>query len=96
MADEGALIELSVDECIDLLRSNAVGRLAFMSKDAPMLLPVNYRFVKRNGPHWVLIRTRSGSVIDSSSSPVAAFEIDSIDPSTHTGWSVVARGTLGP
>ena len=94
MANDGVLAELSLDECVELLGSQPVGRIAFISGEAPMVLPVNYRLVKRAGPHWLLIRTRGGSSLDNAASKFVAFEIDGIDPANLTGWSVVARGTL--
>ena len=94
MTNDGVLRELDDDTCVARLRSYSVGRIAFAPDGRPSLLPVNYRFVERAGPHWLLIRTRSGSELGELPSSEVAFEIDSIDPVSHTGWSVVAKGTL--
>ena len=37
------------------------GHLYFEVDGAPMVIPVNYRFIERNGPAWLMIRTRGGS-----------------------------------
>jgi nitroimidazol reductase NimA-like FMN-containing flavoprotein (pyridoxamine 5'-phosphate oxidase superfamily) len=94
MAETGALLELDDDVCVARLRSHSVGRIAFLAVGGPHLFPVNYRFVERAEPHWILIRTRHGSELGDLPSGEVAFEIDSIDPVSHTGWSVVALGTL--
>ena len=94
MADDGALRALDEETCVARLRSHSVGRIAFAQDGVPFLLPVNYRFVERAGPHWLLIRTRRGGMLGDLPTSEVAFEIDSIDTTTHTGWSVVAKGTM--
>lgn len=90
---ETALDQLSAETCIDLLRMHSIGRVSVIVDGFPVVLPVNYRFVEsRTGPS-ILIRTRPGNVIDQAGVN-AAFEIDSIDPSHCTGWSVLVRGQL--
>ena len=90
---ETTLEQLSPETCIDLLRMHSVGRISMIADGFPIVLPVNYRLVEgRNGAR-ILIRTRSGNIIDQA--PVnAGFEIDSIDPSHCVGWSVLVRGQL--
>jgi nitroimidazol reductase NimA-like FMN-containing flavoprotein (pyridoxamine 5'-phosphate oxidase superfamily) len=85
--------ELSLDECLDLLRSGSVGRIAVLDGDTPVALPVNYRLVEVPAMTWIAIRTRPGNVIDQAPMKVS-FEIDGIDLVRERGWSVVARGTL--
>ncbi len=90
---EGWLEELTLEECLTLLRAETVGRIAFISDDWPVLFPVNYRLVEASERTWIALRTRPGSVIDRA--PVSvAFEIDGVDPPHQQGWSVLARGTL--
>ncbi|MGH8978032.1 MAG: pyridoxamine 5'-phosphate oxidase family protein [Acidimicrobiia bacterium] len=84
---------LSTDECQALLREHTFGRLAFVADEAPIVLPVNYRFVETTGRTWIALRTRPGNLIDQEAMKVA-FEIDGIDPVHHQGWSVLVRGTL--
>jgi nitroimidazol reductase NimA-like FMN-containing flavoprotein (pyridoxamine 5'-phosphate oxidase superfamily) len=90
---DAQLDELTLDECLALLRSQKVGRVAVMEHDFPVLLPVNFKLVETTGPAWVAIRTRPGNVIDRAPMPVA-FEIDHIDLTEQAGWSVLVRGTL--
>jgi nitroimidazol reductase NimA-like FMN-containing flavoprotein (pyridoxamine 5'-phosphate oxidase superfamily) len=84
---------LTFDECLLRLREHEVGRIALVVDEFPMVVPVNYRLVVLPGTHWIAIRTRRGGLIQSAGIQVA-FEIDEIESSTRSGWSVVARGTL--
>jgi nitroimidazol reductase NimA-like FMN-containing flavoprotein (pyridoxamine 5'-phosphate oxidase superfamily) len=90
---DATLRELSHEECLVLLRTTPVGRVAVIVDDFPVILPVNYRLIEAGGVTWVAIRTRPGNVIDRASMRTA-FEIDGIDSVHHEGWSVVVRGTL--
>lgn len=84
------------EECLRLLRENAVGRIGFVADDKPTVLPVNYRLVESHGTTpgtWIALRTRPGNVIDRAPLNVA-FEIDGVDPSERQGWSVLVRGEL--
>jgi nitroimidazol reductase NimA-like FMN-containing flavoprotein (pyridoxamine 5'-phosphate oxidase superfamily) len=90
---EAWLEELDHDACLDLLREGAVGRIAVVVDEFPVVLPVNYRLAETSGRTWVAIRTRPGNVLDQASMHVA-FETDSIDPQHRQGWSVLVRGTL--
>jgi nitroimidazol reductase NimA-like FMN-containing flavoprotein (pyridoxamine 5'-phosphate oxidase superfamily) len=87
------LDELSLEECLALLRASTFGRVAFTSDDCPVVFPVNFRLVEASERAWIAIRTRPGSVIDRAPLNVA-FQIDGIDPFHQQGWSVLARGTL--
>ena len=91
--DEAWLETLDLETCLMHLRAEQVGRLAVVDDGYPIVLPVNYRLVETSGVTWVALRTRPGNVIDQASTKVA-FEIDSIDPAGHRGWSVLVRGTL--
>lgn len=76
-------------ECLELLAGDSVGRLAINEGDAPLVLPVNYGVEGER----VIIRTASGSKLDAVHRMVC-FEIDHVDRSDHSGWSVVVRGRL--
>jgi len=89
----GSLEELSIDECLTLLRAHNVGRIAVIAAGLPLALPVNYRVVDDGGqPSLLIVRTREGNVIDRAMD--ACLEIDGVDPVHLTGWSVIARGPL--
>ncbi len=94
MPEGGELEPLSLDECLILLRAATLGRIAIVVDGAPTLLPVNFRLVEDAGRRWIVVRTRTGNVIDRGSVMVA-FEVDEIDADRHEGWSVLVRGTLG-
>ena len=92
MTDEAWLEELSLEECVGFLRSNAVGRVAVAQEGAPVVMPVNYKVVNTSSL-WIAVRTRPGSILDGA--PMgAALEVDEIDPHHQEGWSVLVRGTF--
>jgi nitroimidazol reductase NimA-like FMN-containing flavoprotein (pyridoxamine 5'-phosphate oxidase superfamily) len=90
---EAWLDELSTEECLALLRTGSVGRIAYVSEHWPVIFPVNYRLVQASQRTWIALRTRPGNVIDRAPFNVA-FQIDGIDPAHQQGWSVLVRGTL--
>ena len=79
-------------EAIRLLASLGYGRVIFTIKSLPAIRPVNHLV---DGGR-VIIRTRLTSAISaavrSSEGVVVAYEADSVDPQTLTGWSVVVTG----
>ena len=85
----GRVASLSRANCVELLKQERMGRVAFEDWDGPQLLPVSYVYwngniVFRTSDHGILagLRRRSN----------AAFEIDGIDAAAGTAWSVVVRG----
>lgn len=85
-------LELTHDECEELLRAGVTGRVAVSTPDGPHIIPVNYSVVDdaiivRTSPYSLLGAYGRGSVL--------AFEIDDFDHEYHYGWSVVARGRAG-
>ena len=97
MSDDAVpyLRELDDEECIALLRSHNLGRIAFCRLNLPVVLPINFRLVELTNHRWIVIRTRPGNIIDRTPMPVA-FEIDGADPHRRVGWSVLVRGHLAP
>jgi nitroimidazol reductase NimA-like FMN-containing flavoprotein (pyridoxamine 5'-phosphate oxidase superfamily) len=87
------LEELSYEQCLQLLRAGAVGRIGIIVHDAPIVLPVNYRIVETLDLTFLALRTRTGNIIERAA-PLVAFEIDGIDAVHEQGWSVLVRGTL--
>ena len=49
---EAWLEVLDVETCKRLLRENAVGRIAVVADDFPIVLPVNYRVVESSDANW--------------------------------------------
>jgi nitroimidazol reductase NimA-like FMN-containing flavoprotein (pyridoxamine 5'-phosphate oxidase superfamily) len=85
----GQLRDLSESECLQLLASRSLGRLAYLDDDGPVVLPVNY--VVHDGT--VLFRTSPHSAVGRIvPTQTAGFEVDDIDEDTRSGWSVLVRG----
>jgi nitroimidazol reductase NimA-like FMN-containing flavoprotein (pyridoxamine 5'-phosphate oxidase superfamily) len=86
-------VELSREECLGLLASVNVGRIAWISDGVPHILPVNHRVLHDQ----VVFRTASGSELGRQAIGAAvAFEVDNVDYGHLTGWSVVVNGTCRP
>lgn len=82
-------IELTVEECLELLAGGVVGRVALSTPIGPRIVPVNYAI---DGDS-IVFRTTPYSLLGSYGWNVEiAFEIDNIDYDRHQGWSVVAVG----
>ncbi len=85
------ITELSVEECLELLRGGSVGRIGLQTEAGLRILPVSYvvdrddRIVFRSLPYGVLAASAHGAE--------AAFEVDRLDEEHHAGWSVLAVGT---
>jgi hypothetical protein len=88
--DVTVLEELAAEECLRLLATQAIGRVAFIIDGDPAVLPVNFTLVEG----VVVFRTAAGSAFDVLVREAeVAFEVDQADPAYHSGWSVVGRGT---
>jgi nitroimidazol reductase NimA-like FMN-containing flavoprotein (pyridoxamine 5'-phosphate oxidase superfamily) len=83
-----SLEHLSRTECLNLLALAQVGRVGFVVDGQPQILPVNYAL----DGDTILFRTDESSALNQASMTDVAFEVDSIDDSTQSGWSVLARG----
>jgi uncharacterized protein len=83
------LRDLAADECWTLAASQPVGRLAWTGPSGQTVIPVNFEVTGRA----VHIRTAAYSALarECDDSDVA-FEVDSFDADTRTGWSVLMRG----
>ena len=80
---------LDRDECLRLLASEPVGRLAVVVGARPMIFPVNYAL----DGEAIVFRSDAGSKVSGATSGLpVSFEIDGIDEILHTGWSVVING----
>jgi uncharacterized protein len=84
-------VELSVDECLNLLANEVFGRLALVGPSGPRIVPLNFALVDGT----VVLRTSPYSELAQHGiGKAAAFEIDEVDHTRQTGWSVVVVGTL--
>lgn len=79
---------LSEDECLFLLRSRDLGRIAFDVLGHPEILPVNYVMEGK----IVVFRTAPGEKLEHVPGTHVAFEVDGWDLNAGRGWSVVVRG----
>jgi CBS domain-containing protein/nitroimidazol reductase NimA-like FMN-containing flavoprotein (pyridoxamine 5'-phosphate oxidase superfamily) len=87
--DRRGLVVLGLDECLRRLAFTPVGRLAFVIAGGPVVLPVNHRLDGTN----IVFRTTWGSKLQiAQASEDVAFEVDTFDTATRTGWSVLVRG----
>jgi nitroimidazol reductase NimA-like FMN-containing flavoprotein (pyridoxamine 5'-phosphate oxidase superfamily) len=85
----GGLEVLDRNECLELLATARIGRVALHWDALPAVTPVNFALdgesiVFRTGPGTKLAAAVTGAVV--------AFEVDEIDPWYHEGWSVVVTG----
>ncbi len=89
---ERSLEEIGRDECIGLLRTQAIGRLAVADHGyyPPHIVPVNFAV---DGDR-IVFRSEDGlkfklSILAEHS---VSFEVDSINREGHMAWSVVVQG----
>jgi nitroimidazol reductase NimA-like FMN-containing flavoprotein (pyridoxamine 5'-phosphate oxidase superfamily) len=85
---EGSLEVLSESECMDLLATHHLGRLAVVVEDHPLIFPVNYAL----GDRIVAIRTADGTKLAAARNAHVAFEIDGCDVAAGHAWSVLVQG----
>ena len=78
---------LSAEECLDLLHSQTVGRLAVSIHDRPDIFPINH-VVHRGG---IVFRTAEGTKLAAAVlGRGVAFEVDGQD--RGSAWSVIVKG----
>ncbi|HVV29466.1 MAG TPA: pyridoxamine 5'-phosphate oxidase family protein [Mycobacteriales bacterium] len=83
---------LAPKECVELMATEAIGRLAFSEHALPTIRPVNF-FLSAGD---IILRTARTGALGRLTEEVVALEVDRIDRETHTGWSVVAIGKVHP
>lgn len=86
------LAEIERDECLELLATQKIGRLAVPDHGhyPPHIVPVNFAL----DDDRIVLRSNAGlkfklSILAAHS---VSFEVDSIDPSGRMAWSVVVQG----
>jgi nitroimidazol reductase NimA-like FMN-containing flavoprotein (pyridoxamine 5'-phosphate oxidase superfamily) len=93
--DEPVEIErLTETECWRLLTETPVGRVGVVVDGAAEIYPVNY-IVDRtsSGTPTILFRTDPGTKLAGlGHTPHISFEVDDLDATDQTGWSVVVKG----
>lgn len=87
--DRLGMTVLSMHDCLELLRTEVVGRLAISIADLPDIFPINY--VVDHGT--VVFRTAEGTKLAGAVlGRGVAFEVDGYDPPSGEAWSVVVKG----
>jgi len=83
------VVELDPTDCMKLLSSVRLGRVAWTGADGPQVLPVNHTVLDGQ----IIIRTALYSTIaDATRNKRVAFEADELDDRMASGWSVLAVG----
>jgi nitroimidazol reductase NimA-like FMN-containing flavoprotein (pyridoxamine 5'-phosphate oxidase superfamily) len=87
--------ELTDAESLRLIERAEVGRIGFTGRFGPVILPVNFKVLDGS----VVFRTAAGSPLGedlrtgiADAEYKVAFEIDEIDKTDRTGWSVLIQG----
>ena len=76
-------------ECIHLLETHSLGRLAWQAADSQQVRPINYVF--RSGALY--FRTSPEGILSELVRPTdVALEVDDLDHDKRTGWSVIVNG----
>lgn len=85
----GAPERLGRAECVRLLGTASVGRIAFSDRALPAVVPVTYAV---DDDH-VVVRTAAGSRLAvAAADAILAFEVDEVEPALRCGWSVTVLG----
>ena len=78
---------LSEAECRRLLAEEEVGRVAFVDRDFPVVVPVNFVLDGNS----VAIHTDVGTSW-TASPPSCGLEVDGVEQWNRSGWSVLVQG----
>lgn len=92
LEDDGPaeLRELPPDECLQLLGTVEVGRLAVAAgQDAPLVVPVNFVVDGED----IVFRTSPGAKLQLLQDRPVSFQADHVDRGHHSGWSVLVTGS---
>lgn len=85
------LIDISPEECADLLAASKLGRLGVIIDGRPEIFPVNHVYDRESD--CVVFPTRAGTKLHGALDwPWVAYEVDGIEPDDAGGWSVAVVG----
>lgn len=79
---------LTENQCLALLNSHDLGRIAFELDRRIEIFPINYAM---DGA-LIVFRTSPGTKLEHVPHSAVGFEVDGWDPESGIGWSVVAKG----
>ena len=87
--DREGLEVLDRSECLRLLGSTGLGRIAVTSGALPVVLPAGYAMDGES----IVIETGRGTTLDfGTTGSVVAFEVDNLHEHGHGGWTVMVTG----
>jgi nitroimidazol reductase NimA-like FMN-containing flavoprotein (pyridoxamine 5'-phosphate oxidase superfamily) len=76
-------------QCLDLIESHHLGRIAWQAADLPQILPITYAMHQGS----VYFRTLPDGILAELAQPTSvALEVDELDQQTRSGWSIVIHG----
>jgi nitroimidazol reductase NimA-like FMN-containing flavoprotein (pyridoxamine 5'-phosphate oxidase superfamily) len=80
---------LTQPECIGLLETHSLGRVAWQAADNQQVIPITYIF--RSGAAF--FRTSPQGILSELMRPTdVALEVDDLDHNKRTGWTVIVYG----
>jgi uncharacterized protein len=83
------LEHLTPNECWELLAASPVGRIGVLNDSAPEIYPLNHAVDHQT----IVFRTDPGSKLRGLlRSPAVCYQVDGIDATDATGWSVLVKG----
>jgi nitroimidazol reductase NimA-like FMN-containing flavoprotein (pyridoxamine 5'-phosphate oxidase superfamily) len=89
LRDAGGVEVLVAEECLELLATSSLGRIAVTIGAVPAIFPVQYQMVEGQ----IVFRAGKGTNLHTASAnTVVAFEVDDVDVSWAGGWSVLVVG----
>jgi uncharacterized protein len=89
LGDAAAPVDLSRDECLELLAGAVIGRVVVTDGALPAAHPVAYVL---DGEEVVFLTANGSKLAAAARHKVVAFEVDEIDVEARTGWSVLGVG----
>jgi len=90
LTDGDGLEVLAAEQCLELLATTRLGRIAVTIRAVPTIFPVDFRLVDG---HVVFRAGGGGKLYKAAANKVVAFEVDEVDDAWKQGWSVVVVGT---
>jgi uncharacterized protein len=85
---EATLEEIPREECLALLATEEVGRLAVNWATGPLVVPVNFVL----DGETIVFRSGPGTKLRALAGRPVGFQVDHFDGARRVGWSVLARG----
>jgi nitroimidazol reductase NimA-like FMN-containing flavoprotein (pyridoxamine 5'-phosphate oxidase superfamily) len=80
---------LTPSVCLELLRTQRIGRLGLSVGALPVIHPVNFEL----DGETIVIRTESGTKLSAAlRQAIVCYEVDDIDSTGSYGWSVLVTG----